>query len=372
MSDSSRNSISSSSKNPVDMKTSEPETSTNKSKSNTSNDTKSDDTSSEIVATKEGEDEEANAEEKEEDEDDGEKSYLKKADQEQDMDEEQKAKNECFSISSTSTSSTSGDSFNSSLSNSSAFNRLKGILKKPRSCSESESTATFYNQSERSLTNEMKSNYMSSSSSNSNSVGSDIDSAANLSSSKKSVSFNKQVVRNVFKPGSTVIGMKKPGSGKNKKKNKRNRTVSDPSHDSNADAVSLKAGESSAFRTRSFSESSDDGMMTNSNESLQEAEKSPPEAPKQQSQAQTADANTASSKNKKKKKKKNNKATNATETPAKDCVKEAPKPAATTTPFNMETMLEWKNQGRLPLGDVTHVTNSAIKLKNSLINDLDD
>lgn len=50
-----------------------------------------------------------------------------------------------------------------------------------------------------------------------------------ICSIKKSVSFSKQIVRNIFKPGSTITGMKKPNSSKNKKKcQKRNRTLSDP------------------------------------------------------------------------------------------------------------------------------------------------
>ena len=63
--------------------------------------------------------------------------------------------------------SLSSDSFSSSLNNSSSFSqRLKGILKKPRSCSESESTATFYNNGD-SLTNSFKNCFISSSSSGS-------------------------------------------------------------------------------------------------------------------------------------------------------------------------------------------------------------
>ena len=272
-----------------------------------------------------------------------------------------------------STLSTSSDSFSSSLNNSSTFNRLKGILKKPRSCSESESTAGFYNNGD-SLTNSFKNCFIGSSSSSgggcdggsgesgSGGIGSDLDNA-NLSSSKKSVSFNKQVVRNVFKPGSTVIGMKKPGSGKNKKKNKRNRTVSDPSHDSNADAVSLKdAGANNGFRNRSVSESSDDSscLMTNSNESLQDSVQNKPVQVESQNQQQT-------SKNKKKKKKKAAKANNEPVAPAVMAEQAGEKKT-----FDMETMLEWKNQGILPSGDVKHTTKSAIKLKNSIINDLDD
>lgn len=307
-------------------------------------------------------------------EDDGDTDYFNNVKNETVNDHDEVSKEKRLSTSSLSNSVTS-DSFSSSLNNSSSYNRLKGILKKPRSCSESESTTAFYNNGD-SLTNSFKNCFISSESGGSNSVGSDIDVNNNneLSSSKKSVSFNKQVVRNVFKPGSTVIGMKKPGSSKNKKKNKRNRTVSDPSHDSNADAITLKdSATENTLRNRSLSESSDDNssLMTNSNESLQETHK--------QSQSQSTSQTASSTKNKRKKKKKsqqqkqqeNNQAPMTISTK----VENEPKPSnqeETSKTFDMETMLQWKNQGILPTGDVKHVTSSAVKLKNSIINDLDD
>jgi hypothetical protein len=308
----------------------------------------------------------SNDEEEDHDEIDGESDYFAKVKSETENDQEEVKKEKRLSASSMSTTS---DSFSSSLNNSSTFNRLKGILKKPRSCSESESTTAFYNNGD-SLTNSFKNCFISSSG-GSNSIGSDIDvnNNSDLSSSKKSVSFNKQVVRNVFKPGSTVIGMKKPGSSKNKKKNRRNRTVSDPSHDSNADAISLKdSATENTLRNRSVSESSDDSssLMTNSNESLQDTNK-------QTLSAQSSATPATSSKNKRKKKKKPSTQPQQNDTSAKKqnetTSNNQDEPKKT---FDMETMLQWKNQGILPTGDVKHVTTSAIKLKNSIINDLDD
>ena len=185
--------------------------------------------------------------------------------------------------------------------------------------------------------------------------------------SKKSVSFSKQVVRNVFKPGSTVVGMKKPGSSKNKKKNKRNRTVSDPSHD----GPSLKDDSTStqeAFnRNRSLSESSDDAssLMTNSNESLPE----PTTTTTTQSEQAAATTVNKTSKNKKKKKKKLAKASTVVTESSSLMQANGEKSGST---FSMETMLQWKNQGIMPTHDVAHTTSSAIKLRNSVINDLDD
>ena len=245
-----------------------------------------------------------------------------------------------------SSSSNFTDSLGSSLSGSS-FGKLKGILKKPRSFSESESSMMAHRDSLPGVSADSK---LSVGSCSGNSDENNNDSC---STCKKSVSFNKQVVRNVFKPGSTVGGMKKPNPNKNKKKNnKRKRTLSDPSHD----ADTLKgdsAGDSSAFRNRSVSESSDDSssIMTNSTESLPETAK-----PIENQQAETSS---------KKKKNKKNKKQAAKQADGK--VVEEKK-----NPFDMETMLEWKNQGRLPMEDATHKTNCAVKFKNNIINDLDD
>ena len=244
-----------------------------------------------------------------------------------------------------SSSSNFTDSLGSSL-NSSSFGKLKGILKKPRSFSESESSMVGHRDSLPGVSADSK---LSVGSCSGNSDENNNDSC---STCKKSVSFNKQVVRNVFKPGSTVGGMKKPNSNKNKKKNnKRKRTLSDPSHD--ADTLKDSAGDSSAFRNRSVSESSDDSssIMTNSTESLPETAKP--------NESQQAEASSKKKKNKKNKKQ--------TAKQADGKVVEEKK-----NPFDMETMLEWKNQGRLPMEDATHKTNCAVKFKNNIMNDLDD
>lgn len=84
--------------------------------------------------------------------------------------------------------------------------------------------------------------------------------------SKKCVSFNKQVVRNIFKPGSTIVGMKKPGSNKNKKKNKqRKRTISDPCHENTNGSESENGGNGGnkgPLRSRSVSDSCEDTNFT--------------------------------------------------------------------------------------------------------------
>lgn len=182
---------------------------------------------------------------------------------------------------------------------------------------------------------------------------------SSLGSSKKCVHFNKQVVRNVFKPGSTVCGMRKPSSSKNKKKNKRKRTVSDPSHDSGADAISLKDS-AGRLRPRSISESSDDSssILTNSNDSINKQ------------------INTSICKNKNKNKKGN-------KNTAKQAGQDNSQDEEVKNPFDMETMLQWKNQGRLNSevddnnnntnsANNQHNTNCAFKFKNKIINDLDD
>ena len=76
---------------------------------------------------------------------------------------------------------------------------------------------------------------------------------------KKSVSFNKQIVRNVFKPGSTVLGMKKTKSIKNKSA-KLKRTVSDPTSNGKKeqDLTDFLVEPKHTLRNRNVSESSDD------------------------------------------------------------------------------------------------------------------
>jgi hypothetical protein len=224
----------------------------------------------------------------------------------------------------------------------------------------------------------------------SNLSGSSLDSrCSSEDSQKKCVHFNNQVIRNTFKTGSTVAGMRKPGHS-SKKKNKRKRTVSDPSHDSGADALSLKetiankanAG-ANAFRARSVSESSDDNRSSDhacSNESVNEesGEESKPLEKQQQSQQNGAQSNSS----KKKKKKKNNKSggnnncstsndnnknqnSNSNSNSAQAEKKEE-------NPFTVETMLEWKNQGRLGTDDQNgHVTKCNFNFKNKIIDQLD-
>ena len=223
---------------------------------------------------------------------------------------------------------------------------FKGILKKPRSVSESESGALL-------LCHSMSNASTSSFEGSVHNSGSD-ENGENLSGSKKCVSFNKQVIRNVFKPGSTIVGMKKPNSNKNnKKKNKRKRTVSDPSYDASG----------ASFRTRSISESSDDSSsaFSNSCESLPEnVSSSAAEQPLPGDSSQTASAEGPSQK----KKKRNKKKQGIVQPPA----------AKSAQQFDIETLLEWKNQGRLPNDDdeLSCKPNCAIKFKNKLMNDLEE
>ena len=190
---------------------------------------------------------------------------------------------------------------------------------------------------------------------------------------KKCVSFNNQVIRNTFKTGSTVAGMRKPGHS-SKKKNKRKRTVSDPSHDSGADALDLKEshaanGDDGAFRARSVSESSDDGGSAGPAYSMESIDKNDENkntidrdaaaagiAVKQQQQKNIGEKKSS------KKKKKNNKN-------GKVEVNEPKKEE--DNPFTVETMLEWKNQGRLSCENERGGTKCAFKFKNKIINQLD-
>lgn len=276
--------------------------------------------------------------------------------------------------------------------NSARFSRLKSILKKTRSYSESENVTTSHGNcgSNRDSFQRMSSFGGSDSIGNSASETDLKGGNSDLHGSKKSVSFNNQVVRNVFKTGSTVCGMKKPNSNKNKKKNKRKRTVSDPSHDATPNHSKSKQHqhqqqqvENSAndlLRSRSISESTDDDtsafLLNNahsSNENLgcktnqplvssDNNNNSSVEKDKQQT-----GAGAAASKKKKNKKNKNK------QTPA------GAGAADDGNHFDVATMLEWKNQEKLSdkleqdakVSKATHRA-AAITFKNRIMNDLDD
>lgn len=159
------------------------------------------------------------------------------------------------------------------------------------------------------------------------------ESSGSASGLKKCVSFNKQVVRNIFKPGSTISGMKKPGSGKNKKKKQqqRKRTISDPcSPESDSSAAA-----NSTARARSVSESSseDAGFLLS------------PIAAKQQSNNQTqAETN---SKKSSKKKKKNNQSNNNNDSP----VNKEPASTSTTSKADTQRAIQFKNKFVLSLDE---------------------
>jgi hypothetical protein len=188
-----------------------------------------------------------------------------------------------------------------------------------------------------------------------------------LHGSKKSVSFSNQVVKNIFKPGSTVNGMKKPNSNKNKKKNKRKRTNSDPSHDS--PSCDLKEAASQyLIRSRSISESSDDNgaFINNSIENIQDSQvdNNTYISSNKNDENQSDKKEKAVSKKKKNKKKSKN---NNNEIFNKE---------KTSNPFDMETMLEWKNQEKLSdklefNSKISSIPNS-LNFKNKIVNDLDD
>lgn len=139
-------------------------------------------------------------------------------------------------------------------------------MKKPRSYSYSESetiSVIYNNNSNKNNSNHAIETRKSFCSSGCNSILTD--ETSDTCGSKKCVSFNNQVIRNVFKPGSTIVGMKKPNSNKNKKKNKRRRTLSDPSHDNDKTSEDESSfSNRSPFlsipfrRCKSISESSDD------------------------------------------------------------------------------------------------------------------
>ncbi len=180
-------------------------------------------------------------------------------------------------------------------------------MKKPRSYSYSESetiSVSYDNNSNHNNSSHTIETRKSFCSSGCNSILTD--ETSDTCGSKKCVSFNNQVIRNVFKSGSTIVGMKKPNSNKNKKKNKRKRTLSDPSHDNDKtseDESSLSNRSSflsiSFRRSKNVSESSDDSSSVvpiTSNETSHESHDS--------SVPSDTNSNPEESQNKKKKKKK--------------------------------------------------------------------
>lgn len=201
----------------------------------------------------------------------------------------------------------------------------------------------------------------------------------NLNGSKKSVHFNNQVVRNMFKSNSTVQGMKKPNSNKNRKKNQRKRTISDPSH--NSSDINTPIGDKPTLsRNRSISESTDDDgcsltpQSANSLESINEEKSNTVNETKQQNQK--------SSKSKKKNKKKSKGNTGDNNTSNKnehssqqsgESNDEKKEVKEGKNAFDMQTMLDWKQQGLLPDDNqFSHSTECSFKFKNKIINDLDD
>jgi hypothetical protein len=200
-------------------------------------------------------------------------------------------------------------------------------------------------------------------------------------SQKKCVSFNNQVIRTTFKTGSTVAGMRKPGHSSKKKNKQRKRTVSDPSHDSGADALSLKetmanksnggAGGANAFRARSVSESSDDNRSMSdhacSNESVNEESGKEQTQPPEKYQQQNGGAIESNSSKKKKKKNKNNKSSSSQSSNSNTSKVEKKE----ENPFTVETMLEWKNQGRLGTDSKANGHVTKCNFKNKIIDQLD-
>lgn len=262
--------------------------------------------------------------------------------------------------------SSSANDFGSSLSSSSnTFYRLKSILKKPRSVSESESSNSSPGlPSDAPDSMPSMSGVLSRGGSLTSQMSQNSSDDQQQSQSKR-VSFSNNVIRNTFKTGSTVAGMRKPGHA-SKKKNKRKRTVSDPSHDSGADAMDLKQSmnNGSDSRGRSMSESSDDNMfMTASNESLEDEN----ETESGNKQPEVVETNNASTSGKKKKKKKNNQIAESKKDDASKTTADVPTPK---NGFNVETMLEWKNQGKLS-EESQNGTKCGFKFKNKLIDQLD-
>ncbi len=291
---------------------------------------------------------------------------------EDDMNEENdEADREAERSSSANSNSNDGSVLGSSLNSNSSSTHLKGILKKPRSVSESEGSHTCFSRDFKNMS--LKQQALGCSLGDESNENIQSTSEDNLQGSKKSVHFNNQVVRNMFKSNSTIQGMKKPNSQKNKKKNQRKRTVSDPSHDFSK----LTDNDSKCFRSRSISESTDDGngntsQSANSGDSVNEEECLKSD--------QTQSENSAKKKKKKNNKKKNNSKNSA---PAAETQLGKKQPGAdlnnngddepNSNKFNVETMLQWKNQGLLPDdSQLKHGTECAFKFKNKLIEDLDD
>ena len=284
------------------------------------------------------------------------------SDEEDDDDDSKKENTEPMSLSSSST--------NFSNDSTSLARRLKSILKKPRSFSESESNNTAIVPHRHSISSCLRDSFNGGSSDcNSNS-----ESLNDMTISKKSVSFNKQVIRNVFKPGSTVQGMKKPNSNKNKKKNKRKRTVSDPSSD-----ASTAARESSEMnkqlRPRNMSESSDDNSSQTNSDQLNYSEENVSDLPEENTNNCTSQAADKKKKKNNKKKKANTKS-NVANSSSSNCTSntdERKKPhEEVKNPLDLETMISWKNEGRLPSDNNPNKTGCSFKFKNKLMNDLDD
>ncbi len=248
----------------------------------------------------------------------------------------------------------------SSMNSNSSSNQLKGILKKPRSVSESEGSYTCFSTQFKNMSLKQKTigcSFDDESVENIHSTSED-----NLQGSKKSVHFNNQVVRNMFKSNSTVQGMKKPNSNKNRKKNQRKRTISDPTHDF---PKLTENGDSKCFRSRSISESTDDG---NGNTSQSAASGDSHNEDEVHKSDQKPSEN--SSKKKKKNNKKNNKKNKSQVVEENNLVKDNNQE---DKKFDVETMLQWKNQGLLPDdSQLNHGTECAFKFKNRLIEDLDD
>jgi hypothetical protein len=187
--------------------------------------------------------------------------------------------------------------------------------------------------------------------------------------SKKNVHFNKQVVKNVFKQGSTIAGMKKPNSAKNKKKNKRKRTISDPSHDASNDAYR---------RSRGISESSDDQGMVNTKDE-EEKQLTIDENSKIVNQEEVS---SKSSRKKNRKKKRNCKSESDNEiAPSKQQLlsqqqqqQQQQKQEDKKKPMDLEKMINMRNEGTLPSSSNydEHKTSCGVKFKNKIINELDD
>jgi len=255
-------------------------------------------------------------------------------------------------------------------SNNSLANRLKSILKKPRSYSESESSVPLQPQHHQHQESSLR-NSFGSSDCNSNSES--LNDMTCCTNNKKSVSFNKQVIRNVFKPGSTVNGMKKPNPNKNKKKNKRKRTVSDPSSDvsqhksEQADLNNTTSSTSNKLRPRNMSESSDDNS-SQTNSDILVSEENMSEDNKQYDDETDLRQQQQQQKKKKKNKKKNNKASKQND--------ENNNTDEAKNLLDLEKMISWKNEGRLNSSDDTtmnvHKTQCSFKFKNKFINVLDD